>query len=145
MKSLFKHSITICLFVFFFSSSQAFFLEEENDIDFSDINLDEISLDESTPRNKHIENPLKVPTIQGIALFLSNYVKQPLWTNTKAPTGRNLLYLFPFDDTKNKKTACSAHLFYNQTYNMQVTVGDFFPDEAIEGKEEIVDLVMQNI
>jgi hypothetical protein len=54
------------------------------------------------------------------------HVAEPLWKNTKAPSGRDVLYLLPHKITALEYGGISAKFFFNMTNRMKVTVHDLF-------------------
>lgn len=118
-----------------------------SDLDFSTINFDDLAIPENTIDVEDSSRSVVISqdaSIQGIALFLREYVKNPLWAKTYAPAGRNVLYLMPHATTK-KESFFNAHFFYNQTGRMKVTVDDFIPHGAIGSEGEILELLAQKI
>ncbi|MFH0898437.1 MAG: hypothetical protein V1855_02570, partial [bacterium] len=80
------------------------------------------------------------PTIQALALFLSNYIQQPLWSYTRVPAIRDLLYLMPHKFSAKKNGEFSVNFFYNEVHNMGITLGNLLKNDAIAHEEEILDL-----
>ncbi len=90
-------------------------------------NLGEISLDELQKfQNDNAINgmSLKMPLTAGQLAFGLVKIQEPLWKNTRAPAGRDILYLLPYKLTAVEYGGISVKLFYNMTPQMPVTAGD---------------------
>jgi len=112
-------------------------LEREH-LNFDDTNL---SNDFDNDETKNIKVPASENSnLQELAFFLSDYVKQPLWSNTRPPAVRDVLYLMPYKPTSEKNKSFSVNIFYNETPHMKVSVGSIIQDGAINDKDAILDL-----
>ena len=79
---------------------------------------------------------------QDLALFLSNYIKKPMWQNTRSLAGKDILYSMPIIAKKRNEVA--LNLFFNQTPRMSLTINDILPDGVFEDENEILDLALED-
>jgi len=70
------------------------------------------------------------PDLDHIILAL-NLIKSPLWRHTKAPVGRDILYLLPHKITALEHGGIACNLFFNMTNRMQVDAGNLIQIESI--------------
>lgn len=69
------------------------------------------------------EMTLRIPA-DTIATTVLQHIKNPLWKNTTAPVGRDILYLLPQKITAIEYGGISAKFFFNMTNRMKMTVDD---------------------
>jgi hypothetical protein len=68
-------------------------------------------------------------------------IKEPLWKNTKAPAGRDILYLLPYKITAIEYGGYAVNFFYNQTSDMRKTFDDLFNLEKTIGLVDFLGFV----
>lgn len=121
------------------------FLQADNeftgDFDFSD---DMFVLDLSDIEAFEAERgPDMTITPQDLILLLSEIdpvtgnrvakIKSPLINQTKAPVGRDILYLLPHKMTALERGGFALHYFFNMTNRMKFTLNDLFDSQTIDG------------
>ncbi len=62
---------------------------------------------------------------------LEGAVKDSIWHNTKAPTGRDILYLLPYKISALERGGFAFNLFFNMTNKMNVGVKSLLNPEAV--------------
>ncbi len=60
-------------------------------------------------------------------------IKTPLINQTKAPVGRDILYLLPHKMTALERGGFALHYFFNMTNRMKFTLNDLFDSQTIDG------------
>lgn len=60
-------------------------------------------------------------------------IKNPLINQTKAPVGRDILYLLPHKMTALERGGFALHYFFNMTNRMKFTLNDLFDSQTIDG------------
>ncbi|MBX9831189.1 hypothetical protein K2X40_04500 [Candidatus Babeliales bacterium] len=83
---------------------------------------------------------------QGLTLALLGQIKSPLWNNTQAPKGRDVLYLLPHKITAIEHGGFAASYFFNMTDKMQVSADSLLDTTSINPEliKFITDYVAQN-
>lgn len=72
------------------------------------------------------------PDLDQVIIALS-VLKNPLWRHTKAPVGRDILYLLPHKITALEYGGVACNLFFNMTDRMQVDAGNLLQlEQAID-------------
>ena len=77
-----------------------------------------------------------------IALALQT-IKEPFWKNTKAPAGRDILYLLPHKITAVEYGGVACNLFFNMTNHMETNIKNLFELEATLKQEEFLALISE--
>ena len=95
----------------------------DDDFDMSTITIEDLDAYEH-------DNPPDFSTLRLTADYLagvlSNHITQPLFKNTKAPAGRDILYLLPHKITAVEFGGYALNFFFNMTDQMKVTAADLF-------------------
>ncbi len=114
-------------------------------LDADDFNFDDICLDlpEDYANNPTLRSDNS--TVQELALYLSNYIKQPLWEYTRVPPVRDVLYLMPQVHTEKKKWEFAVNFFYNEVPHMKINIGNLLQKNVITHDNEIISLLLQNV
>jgi len=107
------------------------------DIDYYGQPGDEIELDD-IPDIPVEPIQMRVPS-DLLALSLQD-IREPLWKSTRAPAGRDMLYLLPQKITALEYGGVSAKFFYNMTNRMKMAVDDVFtlPDITAAGIQQVI-------
>ena len=131
--------IRIFIFVGFclsFLTSQA---RADDDFELDGINLDDI-------RNYEIENvALRLPgqaELEMLAKNLGEIVKEPLWQNTKAPKGRDILYLLPHKITAIEYGGVALNLFFNMTDKLHVSADSLLDLGNAINQKTLIDTII---
>jgi len=111
----------------------------------SDLDLaEELSLEEI--EEYETQEPLRAtPPLDILELLriILQGMPTPLWTTTKPPKGRNILYLIPHKITAIEYGGLDLNLFFNMTNKMDVTFGNLF---ALDSKfKKIIDFILSKI
>jgi len=117
-------------------------LSNDYDIDFDNplgnINLSQIeTYDQAHPTS--FRNPMQPDEL---ATFFLTQIKSPFWKYTKAPTGRDILYLLPHKITAIEHGGIAAHFFFNMTDRMNLTTGDLIDLEgSFKKRSDFLDMI----
>ena len=65
-------------------------------------------------------------------------INEPLWKHTKAPVGRDILYLLPHKITSVEYGGLAANLFFNMTNNMRVSAESLIKFDQLNEISELL-------
>ncbi len=135
------------VFWFVLGSLSCVMTQERNSLELTDanpINDTSITLEDLEKYEKEnniegfvIKNPVSPPRMA----FALREIKEPLWKNTKKPSGRDILYLLPYKITAIEYGGFALNFFYNQTSDMRKTFDDLFNLEKTLGCSDFLDFV----
>ncbi|QQR48971.1 hypothetical protein IPF37_05435 [bacterium] len=102
--------------------------------------FDDLDFDLDALQNFQDNYLLRTPTsIQATTLLLLGQIKSPLWNNTQAPKGRDVLYLLPHKITSVEHGGFATSYFFNKTDKMQVSASSLFDLSSIN--PDLIDIV----
>jgi len=127
MKQFLKYFCVLFLFFFFVPS---FIMPDDNFGDFNfDFDLDNVPSKGQSPtplKTESIKSWVDIsPTEEDALLVIADNVRDPIWSRTNSPEGRDPLYLMAGSYRNCSKKNFQMNLFYNHTDDMNPTVGDF--------------------
>jgi hypothetical protein len=115
------------LIINIFTTSNCFDFDNFNNIDYSEIDFDD--LEELENETRELTTTLKNELQEALGNLVQK-LETPLWRKTKPPKGRDTLYLIPHKMAALEYGGITANLFFNYTANM-----DFSPDETLKLSE----------
>lgn len=130
MKLSLKRIIGVLGLCFCFSVSAHGNVEFQGDINFADIDLSDIEDFESQHGFDLFRADLKPGDL--LPPLIEANITSPLINKTKAPVGRDILYLLPHKFSALDHGGVALHYFFNMTNRMQFTVNDLFDQQIID-------------
>lgn len=100
-------------------------LVADDEIDNYDITFDDALLGDLDKYAETHQQEKRIIPPDLIAIALKE-IKEPLWNNTKAPAGRDILYLLPHKITAVEYGGFACNLFLNTTNRMKTTINSLF-------------------
>lgn len=79
---------------------------------------------------------LKTPLPPALLAIGLKSIKEPLWNNTKAPAGRDILYLLPYKITAVEYGGISVKMYFNMTDRLHVTANDLL---NVAGNQDLIE------
>jgi len=118
------------------ANNQANTIEDVQDDAFGDfiINLDDVP-------DIRCDLANTTPPDLGQVLLALTLIKCPLWQHTKAPVGRDILYLLPYKITALEYGGFACNLFFNMTNKMQVDAGNLLQIESAIDQQQLLNFL----
>jgi hypothetical protein len=129
-----KKEIIFFLIIFFYLSTCCAVNGKEDIEVLADNNIDLVMLE-----NYEKTQPKRTPPVENNPEYnlyttlelLNETVSEPLWYNTKTPSGRDILYLLPYKISSLEQGGMAFNLFFNMTDNMNVGAKSLLNTDAL--------------
>ncbi|MFH1254795.1 MAG: hypothetical protein V1646_05205 [bacterium] len=115
-----------------------------NQIGLGDIDLSDIDMIEDDEKDS-VQTRMDDTELIGAASALADGFKQPIWENTKAPEGRDILYHIPYKIAAIEYGGIAGNLFFNMTNRMNTSSSSLMGQlqgERLEKLEDVMELLV---
>ena len=146
MKFRYMNKFVYLLF-FLFLTQQLFAMDPMDRIGIGDIDLSDIdAIDDSEKDN--VQRNIDDAELLGAAGTLAEKFNQPIWQNTKAPEGRDILYHIPYKIAAIEYGGIAGNLFFNMTNRMNTSSSSLMgglQGEQLENLKDVLELFVGDL
>lgn len=147
MKFRCVNKLTFLLLLFLFLIQRSVAVDLMDRIGLDDIDLSDIDAIEDSDK-ANVQRNLDDAELIGAASTLAEKFKHPIWENTKAPEGRDILYHIPYKIAAIEYGGIAGNLFFNMTNRMNTSSSSLMgglQGETLENLEDVMELFVGDL
>jgi hypothetical protein len=137
----------VCLMSLLFFAQQLFADGRMDQIGLGDIDLSDIDMIEDDEKDS-VQTRMDDSELIGAATTLAGGFKQPIWANTKAPEGRDILYHIPYKIAAIEYGGIAGNIFFNMTNQMHTSSSSLMgalQGERLENLKDVMELFVGDL